>query len=195
MARLDEGGAIPGWIVFDHLSEPGGSLLAATHAAAARGLVELQGILGEARLNETAVAWLTSGAVATGPEEGASGLSRAPLWGLVRSARAEHPDRRLQLLDVDAPPAEAALLAKLLSTQAEPELALRHGAVVAPRLVRAGSGAGALQAPAAAQDYRVAITRSRSARRSEPGGGAGAVRAIVTRSCTGQRACGRNELP
>ena len=99
--------------------------------------VELQGILSEARLNETSVAWLTSGAVATGPEEGASGLSRAPLWGLVRSARAEHPDRRLQLVDVDAPPAEAALLAKLLSTAAEPELALRHGSVLAPRLVRA----------------------------------------------------------
>ncbi len=56
-----------------------------------------------------------------------AGLSRAPLWGLVRSARAEHPDRRLQLVDVDAPLADAALLAELLSTAAEPELALRHG--------------------------------------------------------------------
>jgi NADPH:quinone reductase-like Zn-dependent oxidoreductase/acyl carrier protein len=45
-----------------------------------------------------------------------------------------------------------------LSTQAEPELALRHGAVVAPRLARAGAGAGALEPPAAAQDYRVAFT-------------------------------------
>ena len=103
---------------------------------------ELQGILGEARSERDAVAWLTRGAVATGPDEGASGLTRAPLWGLVRSARAEHPDRRLQLVDVDAPPAEAALLAKLLSTPAEPELALRHGSVLAPRLARAGAGAG-----------------------------------------------------
>ena len=87
------------------------------------------------------MAWLTSGAVATGPEEGVTGLSRAPLWGLVRSARAEHPDRQLQLVDVDAAPAEAALLAKLLSTTAEPELALRHGSVVAPRLVRAAEHA------------------------------------------------------
>ena len=53
---------------------------------------------------------------------------------------------------------DAALLRKLLSTTAEPELALRHGAVMAPRLARAGAGAGALQAPAAAQDYRVAVT-------------------------------------
>ena len=79
-----------------------GAILAAAHAVAERALSELQAILSEARLNETAVAWLTWGAVATGPEEGAAGLSRAPLWGLVRSARAEHPERRLRLLDVDA---------------------------------------------------------------------------------------------
>ena len=102
VARLDEGGSVPGQIVFDHLAEPEGSVLSATHAAAERGLSELQGLLNEGRLNETAVAWLTCGAVATGPEEGVSGLSRAPLWGLVRSARSEHPERRLQLVDVDA---------------------------------------------------------------------------------------------
>jgi acyl transferase domain-containing protein/acyl carrier protein len=156
VARLDEVGTIPDRIVFDHLAEPDGNTLAATHADAQRALVELQGILGEARLNDTLVAWMTHDAVATGPEDGVSSLSRAPLWGLVRSARAEHPDRRLLLVDVDALPTAAALLTKLLSTPAEPELALRHGAVMAPRLVRAG--AGALQAPATAQDYRAAVT-------------------------------------
>ncbi|HEY2418502.1 MAG TPA: KR domain-containing protein, partial [Steroidobacteraceae bacterium] len=158
VGRLDDGAAIPGWIVFDHVSEAAGSLVAATHAAAARGLVELQGILGEARLNDTAVAWLTRAAVSTGPDEGVSDLSRAPLWGLVRSARAEHPDRQLQLVDVDGPAVEAAVLSRLLATTAEPELALRHGAAVAPRLARAAAAAGALQVPAAAQDYRVAIS-------------------------------------
>ena len=144
VARLDENVTIPAQIVFDHLAEPGRSMLAATHATAERGLSELQGILGDARLNETSVMWLTRGAVATGPDEGASGLSRAPLWGLVRSARAEHPDRRLQLVDVDvdAALADVALLSKLTSTISEPELALRHGSVLAPRLARAGTGAG-----------------------------------------------------
>ena len=145
VARLDGGGALPGRIVFDHLAGPAetaGALLAATHAAAERGLAELQGILDDARLNDIAMVWLTCGAVSTGPEEGVSGLSRAPLWGLVRSARSEHPDRRLRLVDVDALPIEAAVLARLLSTASEPELALRHGAAVAPRLVRAGSGTG-----------------------------------------------------
>ena len=105
VARLDAGGTVPARVVFDHVAEPAssdGSFLAATHAVAERALSELQFILSEARLNETSVAWLTCGAVATGPEEGVAGLSRAPLWGLVRSARAEHPDRQLQLLDVDA---------------------------------------------------------------------------------------------
>jgi hypothetical protein len=133
IVRLDEGATAPARVVFDHLAEPEGGLLAATHADAERGLNELQAILSEARLNEAAVAWLTGGAVATGPEEGVAGLSRAPLWGLVRSARAEHPERRLRLVDVDASLSEAALLARLLSTATEPELALRHGSAVAPR--------------------------------------------------------------
>ncbi|WP_246791519.1 type I polyketide synthase [Bradyrhizobium commune] len=161
VARLDAGASVPAQIVFDHLSdpaEPDGPVLAATHATAERGLAELQGLLGEARLNETDVAWLTRGAVATGPDEGAGGLTRAPLWGLVRSARAEHPDRRLQLVDIDAVLADASLLAKLTSTTSEPELALRHGAVLAPRLLRAGAGGSVLQAPATAPDYRVAVT-------------------------------------
>ena len=161
VARLDQGLAVPGHVVFDHLADPAssdGAFLAATHADAERGLNELQAILSEARLNETAVAWLTWGAVATGPEEGAAGLSRAPLWGLVRSARAEHPERRLQLLDVDAPISEAASLARLLSTATEPELALRHGSMLASRLVRAELGTSALRAPTAAEDYRVAVT-------------------------------------
>jgi NAD(P)-dependent dehydrogenase (short-subunit alcohol dehydrogenase family)/thioesterase domain-containing protein len=140
-SQLDAGGEIPARIVFDHLSETEGSVLAATHATAARGLAELQGLLGESRLNETDVTWLTRGAVATGSYEGASGLTHAPLWGLVRSARAEHPDRRLQLIDVDAVLNDASQLSKLMSATSEPELALRHGAVLAPRLMRAGAGA------------------------------------------------------
>ena len=99
------------------------------------------GILSEARLSETSVAWLTSGAVATGPEEGVSALSRAPLWGLVRSARAEHPDRQLQLVDVDAS-RRGGFADEAVVDGAEPELALRHGSVLAPRLVRARIGSG-----------------------------------------------------
>ncbi|WP_452101163.1 polyketide synthase dehydratase domain-containing protein [Bradyrhizobium monzae] len=178
VARLDEGGAIPTQLVFDHLSDPAepiGGVLAATHATAARGLAELQAIFGEARLNETDVTWLTQGAVATGADEGAGGLTRAPLWGLVRSARAEHPDRRLQLVDVDAVPADAALLGKLIATT------VRARACAAPRC-GAGAAAGARWRrrghPSGAFHRRRLPRcghRSRPARRRQPGGGVRAV--------------------
>ena len=184
LARLEQGEAVPGRVVFDHslaTASSDGSFLSATHAGAERALSELQLILSDARLTETSVTWLTSGAVATGPEEGVAGLSGAPLWGLVRSARAEHPDRQLQLLDVDAPPAEAALLAQLVSTAAEPELALRHGAVMAPRLARAAGKHACGRAAAAGADgngadhggrgragSRAGAASGRSSRRAPP---------------------------
>jgi hypothetical protein len=181
-------------VVFDHLAEPAssdGGFLAATHAVSERALSELQAILGEVRLTETSVAWLTSGAVATGPEEGVSGLSRAPLWGLVRSARAEHPDRQLQLLDVDAPNSEAALLARLLSTAAEPELALRHGSVVAPAAGACGGRGGCTSDARRSGGLPSCGHAPRSARRSEPGSGVGvAVGAAEAGPSAGQRACG-----
>ena len=127
-------------IVFDHvhLSEPewAAALLAAARMRRRNAVLwKLQEILGDARLNETAVVWLTRGAVSTGPDEGVSGLSRAPLWGLVRSARAEHPDRRLQLVDVDVPLARGCDVAveAYCRRHQSPELALRHGVAVAPR--------------------------------------------------------------
>ena len=193
VARLDAGGTVPSQLVFDHLSEPAGLVLAATHATAERGLAELQGIFGEARLNETAVTWLTRGAVATGSYEGASGLPQAPLWGLVRSARAEHPDRRLQLIDVDAVFSDASLLSKLTATMSEPELALRHGAVLAPRLMRAG--AGTLQAPTSVQDYRVVVTDAGRLDGVSLVAAAELLEPLAARRGPCRRACSRHELP
>ncbi|MEV6929978.1 SDR family NAD(P)-dependent oxidoreductase [Dactylosporangium sp. NPDC051485] len=64
-------------------------------------------------------------------------LAVAPVWGLVRSAQAEHPDRFV-LLDVDGPESMPAALEAL--ALGEPQLAVRGGVVSVPRLVRAGSG-------------------------------------------------------
>ncbi|WP_425553660.1 SDR family NAD(P)-dependent oxidoreductase, partial [Dactylosporangium salmoneum] len=61
----------------------------------------------------------------------------APVWGLVRSAQAEHPDRFV-LLDVDGPESMPAALEAL--ALGEPQLAVRGGVVSVPRLVRAGAG-------------------------------------------------------
>ncbi|MEU1156293.1 beta-ketoacyl synthase N-terminal-like domain-containing protein, partial [Streptomyces sp. NPDC005918] len=58
----------------------------------------------------------------------------AAVWGLIRSAQAEHPGRFV-LLDVDQSAGRAAV-ARALAT-AEPQLAVRAGEPMAPRLTRA----------------------------------------------------------
>ncbi|MCP3803257.1 SDR family NAD(P)-dependent oxidoreductase [Allokutzneria sp. A3M-2-11 16] len=64
-------------------------------------------------------------------------LAAAAVWGLVRSAQSEHPDR-FALLDVAGPvSAVAAALAA-----GEPQIAVRGPALVVPRLVRAPLGEG-----------------------------------------------------
>ncbi|QMU77007.1 acyltransferase domain-containing protein [Streptacidiphilus sp. PB12-B1b] len=63
----------------------------------------------------------------------------APVWGLLRSAQAEHPDRILLLDRDDHPDSEAALRAAVTAalTAGEPQLALREGTARVPRLSRA----------------------------------------------------------
>ncbi|MEY9835594.1 type I polyketide synthase [Streptacidiphilus sp. EB103A] len=61
----------------------------------------------------------------------------ASVWGLVRAARAENPGR-LALLDVDGAAESWAVVAGALAS-GEPELAVRAGAVFAPRLGRVPS--------------------------------------------------------
>ncbi|MCX4784659.1 SDR family NAD(P)-dependent oxidoreductase [Streptomyces sp. NBC_01221] len=58
------------------------------------------------------------------------------VWGLVRSAQSEHPDR-IVLVDTD-PASEEQLDLALLTGLDEPQVAIRQGALLAPRLMRAG---------------------------------------------------------
>ncbi|MGW2780308.1 SDR family NAD(P)-dependent oxidoreductase [Streptomyces populi] len=90
--------------------------------------------------------WVTRGAVATGAGDTVPGLAQSVLWGLARSARAEHPHLGLTLLDLEgAEPAD--VLPTAVSHAGEPELAFREGSLLAPRLVRARP-ADALRIPA-----------------------------------------------
>ncbi|WP_037898492.1 SpnB-like Rossmann fold domain-containing protein, partial [Streptomyces sp. NRRL S-920] len=58
----------------------------------------------------------------------------APVWGLVRAAQSENPDRFL-LLDTDDVSPELGALWPLLASD-EPEAALRDGTLRVPRLAR-----------------------------------------------------------
>ncbi|MFC7535578.1 type I polyketide synthase, partial [Actinoplanes sp. GCM10030250] len=75
---------------------------------------------------------VTSGAVALDGEIPDPGL--AAVWGLVRSAQAEHPDRFL-LADIDGSTASRAALAAVAGL-GEPQVALRAGTPHVPRLTR-----------------------------------------------------------
>ncbi|ARQ67524.1 hypothetical protein CAG99_00520 [Streptomyces marincola] len=112
--------------------------------------------LADERLIETRLVVVTQGAIATGSGQEVTDLRNAPLWGLLRSAQSEHPDRFL-LLDVDpATGAEQELVAAVLAAMAasEPQVAIRAAQALVPRLVRARGGALAPPADATAWGLR-----------------------------------------
>ncbi len=112
---------------------------AAAQARAAAVLDEIKAWLADAGTAGSRLCVLTAGAVAAGAGEDPD-LGAAPIWGLVRSAQSEHPGR-LALVDSDGSEASQAVLQEILGGVAgEPQLALREGRLLAPRLVRAPAG-------------------------------------------------------
>jgi acyl transferase domain-containing protein/NADPH:quinone reductase-like Zn-dependent oxidoreductase/acyl carrier protein len=94
----------------------------------------VQGWLASERLSGARLIVVTRHAVAVG--DGAPDLAVAPVWGLIRSAQSEHPGR-FTLVDLDGGhvgPGWAALAAL-----DEPQLAVRAGRLLAPRLTPAGA--------------------------------------------------------
>ncbi|WP_425580063.1 SDR family NAD(P)-dependent oxidoreductase [Streptomyces coeruleoprunus] len=117
-----------------------GPLAEATRTVTHRALALLRHWVSDERFAASRLVFVTSGAMAAAPGDVVRDLPHAALWGLVRSAQTEHPDRFL-LVDVpsgtdprtgDARQSLAAALAT-----GEPQLALRDGVVLVPRLARA----------------------------------------------------------
>ncbi|MFI9052899.1 SDR family NAD(P)-dependent oxidoreductase, partial [Streptomyces sp. NPDC053427] len=112
-------------------------------AAAARALIQhvlatIQEYLADERLADARLVLLTRGAVAVGADEDVTDLAAAAVWGLARSAQAEHPGRVL-LVDLDGADASHQALTAAVSTAAatgETQLALRDGNAHVPRVVR-----------------------------------------------------------
>ncbi|MEV7541042.1 type I polyketide synthase [Streptomyces sp. NPDC089915] len=67
-------------------------------------------------------------------------VRQAPVWGLVRAAQAENPGR-FTLLDLEEGEVSPRALAAALAS-GEPELAIRQGKVLAPRLARSAAAGG-----------------------------------------------------
>ncbi|MFE0025196.1 SDR family NAD(P)-dependent oxidoreductase [Amycolatopsis sp. NPDC059021] len=87
--------------------------------------------LAEERLHDVPLAVVTRNGIAAGHDD-AVDLAMAPVWGLVRAAQAEHPGRFL-LVDLERGDDE---IPEVFSP-AEPEIAVRGGVSLVPRLVRA----------------------------------------------------------
>ncbi|MEU0390627.1 SDR family NAD(P)-dependent oxidoreductase [Streptomyces chartreusis] len=118
---------------------PADDAVAIAHHAARHALSLAQEWLADDRLAGTRLVVLTRGAVATGAE-GVPEPGAATVWGLLRSAQAEAPDRFL-LVDVDRPRSgtdvpDAGALAAVVAA-GEPQAALRSGEILLPRLRRA----------------------------------------------------------
>ncbi|MEU8046818.1 type I polyketide synthase [Micromonospora echinofusca] len=112
---------------------------AATRARLAAVLTAVRGWLADDRLAQRRLVVLTRGAVPAGDAGRAVDLPGAAVWGLLRSAQAEHPDR-LVLVDLDGAGRPQAgtvdLVARAVAT-GEPQLAVRADGVLAPRLTPA----------------------------------------------------------
>ncbi|MGV5039287.1 SDR family NAD(P)-dependent oxidoreductase, partial [Streptomyces sp. NRAIS4] len=102
-------------------------------------LERMRGLLAEEPAPGARLVLITSGAVATTAEE-VPDPAGAAVWGLVRSAQVEWPDRFV-LLDAPDPTATDAELTAALAT-GESQMALRAGRLLVPRLARVTEAAG-----------------------------------------------------
>jgi acyl transferase domain-containing protein/acyl carrier protein len=130
---VEAGATAPEIAVAEVLPEAGAALPEAFHAVSARVLSLIQEWVGEESLASTRLAVLTRKAIAAAAGESPD-LASAPVWGLVRAAQAEHPGRFL-LIDVDdSEGSQRALPAVLAAGGEEPQVAIREGKALAPRL-------------------------------------------------------------
>uniref|UniRef100_UPI003869C877 type I polyketide synthase n=4 Tax=Streptomyces milbemycinicus TaxID=476552 RepID=UPI003869C877 len=144
---VDDGAPVSDLMVLDCAPLAGGAtaldpgLAAAVHDETARLLGVVQRWLADERFADSRLVLVTRGAQSTSGDEGVTDLVHSALWGLVRSAQLENIDRFV-LVDLDgADPDAAALLPGALSVAlgaGEPQVAVRQGGVVVPRLARIG---------------------------------------------------------
>ncbi len=131
--------------VLDLAEERSPDVAADAHAVARQVLERVQAWLAEDRPIGERLAIVTHGAIAARPGEDVEDLAGAVAWGLVRSAQLESYGR-LMLIDTDASEASRDRLPAALAGD-EPQLALRDGEVLVPRLQTADPPAELSRSP------------------------------------------------
>ncbi|MEU2794559.1 type I polyketide synthase [Streptomyces sp. NPDC007100] len=134
-AAVESGTPVPDLVLTEIAAPPAGTPDARTvHEVTARALALLQDWLAAAPLGGARLVVLTREAVAARTDEAVPGLAQAAVWGLVRAAQSENPGRFV-LVDTDGSDASARALAAA-AAGGEPQLALRDGTALVPRLAR-----------------------------------------------------------
>jgi len=127
---------VPGVVLLRLTTRAGAHGLAAAVHGSVHGVLEaIQTWLRGERFTTSRLVVVTRNAVATSPDEDLAGLVDAGVWGLVRSAQSEHPDR-FTLVDLDGDERSELALGAAIAMD-EPQLAIREGAVTVPRMTRA----------------------------------------------------------
>ncbi|MDR7303663.1 SDR family NAD(P)-dependent oxidoreductase [Haloactinomyces albus] len=135
------GDATPETLVAVAQAPHGEDLPGTTHTLVAQLMEFVQAFLAEPALEDTQLVITTRGAVSTDIGDKITDLPASAVWGLIRTAQSEHPDR-ITLLDLDPQDdsePDAQLVARALAAN-EPQLALRSETLYVPRLSEAKTG-------------------------------------------------------
>ncbi|MGJ6967988.1 beta-ketoacyl synthase N-terminal-like domain-containing protein, partial [Streptosporangium sp. G11] len=152
LGALAGSGVVPDLVFVSFAALGGEGVVSGVRVAAYRALAVVREWLAEERFGSARLVVVTRGAVAAGQGEDVRDLASAPVWGLLRSAQSENPDRVVLVdLDEEDVPGGALLAA---AGSGEPQLAIRSGRVLAARLARAASGGG-LVPPAGVAEWRL----------------------------------------
>ncbi|OPF71887.1 hypothetical protein VT50_0232355, partial [Streptomyces antioxidans] len=127
-------GTAPPRLVVHRLGTAHTDIPARARSQLAETLALLRAWLADDTWSSSTLLVLTSGAVACDEGESVTDPASAAVWGLLRSAQAEHPDRFV-VADVDDPAGVAAVARAAVGTD-ENQLAVRAGRLLAPRLAK-----------------------------------------------------------
>ncbi|MEE4590041.1 SDR family NAD(P)-dependent oxidoreductase [Streptomyces antimycoticus] len=139
-----------GAVVFRHSATEEGP--AGVYALSSRVLEVAQAWLADDRFADARLVVVTRRAVATMAGENPESLAAAAVWGLIRTAQTENPGRFVLVDTADEDLSAGPALPALLTTD-EPQVAIRAGKALVPRLVRATSPA--LPIPAKTDTWRL----------------------------------------
>jgi NADPH:quinone reductase-like Zn-dependent oxidoreductase/NAD(P)-dependent dehydrogenase (short-subunit alcohol dehydrogenase family)/acyl carrier protein len=126
----------------------------AAHRATHQALTWAHSWLQEARFANSQLLVLTHRAVATRADEDVPGLAHAAVWGLIRTAQTENPNR-FMLLDLDDFDESYRTVPTALA-MGEAQLAVREGTAHMPRLAKTAS-TGALVTPLGEEPWRLDV--------------------------------------